>query len=155
MAEPVEDALQKESEAFSSTPELEQAEAILAELAGVFDPAPQSSAAHDQPSRDRRLDGLGNAEVKYQALLEQIPAVVFMAYVDRGTSEAYVSPEIEAALGYSREEWIEDPVRWYERIHPDDKARWSLEAAGMFLSGKPLRSSYRVIARNGRVVWFH
>jgi PAS domain S-box-containing protein len=78
-----------------------------------------------------------------------------MAYLDRGVSEAYVSPEIEAALGYSREEWLEDPVRWYEHIHPDDKQRWSLEAASMFLSGTPLRSSYRVIARDGRVVWFH
>ena len=39
---------------------------------------------------------------------------------------------------------------WYEHIHPDDKQRWSLEAADMFLSGKPLRSSYRVIARDGR-----
>ena len=63
--------------------------------------------------------------------------------------------EIEAALGYSREEWLEDPVRWYGSIHPDDKQRWSLEAAEMFLSGKPLRSAYRVIARDGRVVWFH
>ena len=78
-----------------------------------------------------------------------------MAYLDRGVSEAYVSPEIEAALGYSREEWLEDPVRWYEQIHPEDKQRWSLEAASMFLSGKPLRSSYRVMARDGRVVWFH
>ena len=78
-----------------------------------------------------------------------------MAYLDRGVSEAYVSPEIEAALGYSREEWLEDPVRWYDRIHPDDKQRWSIEAAEMFLSGKPLRSSYRVIARDGCVVWFH
>jgi hypothetical protein len=25
----------------------------------------------------------------------------------------------------------------------------------MFLTGKPLRSAYRVIARDGRVVWFH
>ena len=25
----------------------------------------------------------------------------------------------------------------------------------MFLSGKPLRSAYRVMARNGRVIWFH
>ena len=25
----------------------------------------------------------------------------------------------------------------------------------MFLSGKPLRSAYRVIARDGRVIWFH
>ncbi len=84
-----------------------------------------------------------------------MPAVVFMAYLDRGISEAYVSPQIEAVLGYSREEWLEDPVRWYQHIHPDDKQRWSLEAAEMFLSGKPLRSAYRVIARDGRVIWFH
>jgi PAS fold len=38
---------------------------------------------------------------------------------------------------------------------PHDKQRWSLEAAEMFLSGKPLRSAYRVIARDGRVIWFH
>ena len=30
-----------------------------------------------------------------------------------------------------------------------------MEAASMFLSGKPLRSSYRVMARDGRVIWFH
>ena len=78
-----------------------------------------------------------------------------MAYLDRGISEAYVSPQIEAVLGYSRDEWLEDPIRWYQRIHHDDKQRWSLEAAEMFLSGKPLRSAYRVIARDGRVIWFH
>ncbi|MGH9536373.1 MAG: PAS domain-containing sensor histidine kinase, partial [Terriglobales bacterium] len=40
-------------------------------------------------------------------------------------------------------------------IHPDDKQRWSTEAAEMFLTGSPLRSAYRVVARDGRVVWFH
>jgi PAS domain S-box-containing protein len=142
-------------EDLAALPDLGEAEALLLELAGVFgnqsgdppaDPAGPSFPAEAQQS---------NLEAKYRALLEQIPAVVFMAYIDRGVSEAYVSPEIEAALGYSREEWLEDQVRWYEHIHPDDKQRWSLEAAGMFLSGKPLRSSYRVIARDGRVVWFH
>jgi len=134
-------------------PDLEQAERLLAGLADVFsgssprDSSPPNHLDHDSPA--------SNLEAKYRALLEQIPAVVFMANVDRGTSEAYVSPEIEAALGYSREEWLEDPVRWYERIHPNDRQRWSLEAAEMFVSGKPLRSSYRVIARDGRVIWFH
>jgi len=136
-----------------------EAEAILLDLARVFadsgttpghvfDPIPKKNAkAADGPTP--------NLEAKYRALLEQIPAVVFMAYLDRGISEAYVSPQIEEALGYSREEWLEDPVRWYQHIHPDDKQRWSVEAAEMFLSGKPLRSSYRVIARDGRVIWFH
>ena len=67
---------------------------------------------------------------------------------------AYVSPQIEAALGYSQSEWLQDPIRWYQHIHPDDKARWSAEAAEMFLSGTALKSTYRVIARDGRVVWF-
>jgi PAS domain S-box-containing protein len=95
-----------------------------------------------------------NLEARYRALVEQIPAVVFMAYLDKGIGEAYVSPQIEATLGFSQSEWLEDPVRWYQQIHPDDKARWSVEAAAMFLSGKPLRSAYRVIARDGRVLWF-
>ncbi len=81
--------------------ELEQAEALLAELAGVFNGAPSRfSLSPDHSSPDSQAS---NLEAKYRALLEQLPAVVFMAYVDRGTSEAYVSPEIEAALGYSRE----------------------------------------------------
>src|SRR5271154_3434493 len=140
--------------------DIAEAEAVLLDLARVFaDPAlnPTPVLAHftrngPEPVAHAREP---NPEAKYRALLEQIPAVVFMAYLDRGISEAYVSPQIEAALGYSREEWLEDPVRWYQHIHPDDKQRWSLEAAEMFLSGKPLRSSYRVIARDGRVIWFH
>src|SRR5579863_8529228 len=148
------DAIAETGEA-ALPPELEEAEAFLMQLAGVFSRPNGGSvgATLRQP-----LAGdvqAAHLEAKYRALLEQIPAVVFMAYVDGGASEAYVSPEIEAALGYSREEWLEDPVRWYENIHPDDKKRWSLEAAEMFVSGKPLRSSYRVIARDGRVVWFH
>jgi PAS domain S-box-containing protein len=136
-------------------PELEEAEAVLKELASLFSgiSATQSDEPRQQtPDKDAPTS---SAEAKYRALLEQIPAVVFMAYLDRGISEAYVSPQIEASLGYSREEWLEDPIRWYEHIHPDDKQRWSLEAASMFLSGKPLRSSYRVIARDGKVIWFH
>jgi PAS domain-containing protein len=53
-----------------------------------------------------------NVEERYRALVEQIPAVVFMAYLDKGIGEAYVNPQIEAALGFSQSEWLEDPMRW-------------------------------------------
>ena len=148
------------ADAGKGLPNIAEAEAVLLDLARVFsDPATSRADVLDDSAevgKERAADGnTPNLEAKYRALLEQIPAVVFMAYLDRGISEAYVSPQIEAALGYSREEWLEDPVRWYQHIHPDDKQRWSLEAAEMFLSGKPLRSSYRVIARDGSVIWFH
>jgi PAS domain S-box-containing protein len=127
---------------------LPQAEEILADLASVFfrDSVPRGFDAGTHSP---------NVEERYRALVEQIPAVVFMAYLDRGIGEAYVSPQIEKTLGFSQSEWLEDPVRWYQQIHPDDKQRWSVEAANMFLSGQPLRSAYRVIARDRRVIWFH
>ena len=140
-------------------PDLALAEATLFDLASTFAESNRNLDSREPGENNVRKSSSGtrtpDPEAKYRALLEQIPAVVFMASLDRGISEAYVSPEIEAALGYSREEWLEDPVRWYERIHPEDKQRWSIEAAEMFLTGKPLRSAYRVIARDGHVVWFH
>jgi PAS domain S-box-containing protein len=138
-----------------------EAEEILQGLAGVFSQQNPSRARHvvyppEQPDQRWSDDAqLPNLEARYRALVEQIPAVVFMAYLDRGIGEAYVSPQIEAALGFSQEEWLEDPVRWYSHIHRDDKQRWSTEAAEMFLTGNPLRSAYRVVSRDGRVIWFH
>ncbi len=98
---------------------------------------------------------LADVDARYRTLVEQIPAVVFMAFLDKGIGEAYVSPQIEEMLGFSQEEWLNDPVRWYQQIHPEDKARWSVEAAGLFMTGQPLKSLYRVLARDGHIVWFH
>ena len=124
-----------------------EAEEILASLAGVF--------FQEGPAKDSAPNPQPTLEARYRVLLDQIPAVVFMAYLDQGIGEAYVSPQIEAALGFSQKEWLEDPVLWYRQVHPDDKERWSTEAAEMFFSGTALRSAYRVMARDGRVIWFH
>lgn len=144
--------------------QLSEAEKALQELAGVFLQQQSLNTSRKinfaletgvTPAAEAAVPQyLPNVEAKYRALVEQIPAVVFMAYLDEGIGEAYVSPEIETALGFSQTEWLEDPVRWYQRIHPDDKMRWSEEAAEMFISGKALRAAYRVIARDGRVLWF-
>src|ERR1700683_4117849 len=139
---------------------LSEAEKALQELANVFlqhqslNSSISLDAAESAESKLNSEAPLLNMEAKYRHLVEQFPAVVFMAYLDKGIGEAYVSPQIEAALGFSQSEWLEDPVRWYQQIHPDDKMRWSVEAAEMFLSGRPLRSSYRVIARDGKTLWF-
>jgi PAS domain S-box-containing protein len=132
-------------------PALAEAEATLLRLAEVFFQDGSNPSAKAYPSEVKGP----NIEERYRALVEQIPAIVFMAYLDRGIGEAYVSPQIEEKLGFTQREWLEDPVRWYQQIHPKDKDRWSLEAANVFLTGKPLRSAYRVISRDGRVLWFH
>jgi PAS domain S-box-containing protein len=137
-----------------SNVDLAGAEATLKALAEVFF---QNGILGLQPHADDDPSDSFNAfgkEQRYRTLVEQLPAVVFMASLERGVGDAYVSPQIEASLGFSQSEWLQDPIRWYEHIHPEDKARWSVEAAEMFLSGSPLKSAYRVISRDGRVVWF-
>ncbi|HET8674676.1 MAG TPA: PAS domain-containing protein, partial [Blastocatellia bacterium] len=149
------------SHAFGDDLTVMEAETVLSGLASVFSPVDSSiqeaaNAFIEKRNRSTiRAAELPNAIARYRTLVEQIPAVVFMAFLDKGIGEAYVSPQIEAMLGFSQEEWLNDPVCWYSQIHPDDKARWSLEAAQMFLTGEPLRSVYRVIARDRRVIWFH
>src|SRR5580704_2599718 len=80
---------------------LSQAEEILQGLAGVFSadytPAKAKRIVYPPEKPDRgwsedeeKNDGaqLPNLEARYRALVEQIPAVVFMAYLDRGIGEA-------------------------------------------------------------------
>lgn len=133
-----------------------EAENIIQGLASLF---LETSTSNSPPlNKEKTSDPhsrLPNIEARYRTLIEQIPAVVFMVFLDGRMSEAYVSPHIEAVLGFSQDEWLNDPVRWYQQIHPDDKERWNLEAKQLALSGKPLRAVYRVLARDGQVVWFH
>jgi len=38
-----------------------------------------------------------------------------------------VSSYIETLLGYTATEWSENPILWYQRLHPDDRERWNKE----------------------------
>lgn len=132
--------------------DLFEAENVLTQLASVFFSIDPINKRTSQAVIENELPSVTDT---YRILVEQIPAVVFIAFFDKGFGEAYVSPQIEQSLGFTQEEWLNDPVRWYQQIHPEDKERWSIEAAQMFLTGEPLRSVYRVMTRDGRVVWFH
>jgi PAS domain S-box-containing protein len=139
--------------------EVKEAEAIIEGLAALAQSNPAAAELvavflQDGPAGRSAHDQLPSLDARYRTFVEQVPAVIFMAFLDRGISEAFVSPHIESVLGFSQREWLDDPVRWYRQIHPEDKERWSLEAAQMLFSGDPLRSVYRVIARDGHVVWF-
>jgi PAS domain S-box-containing protein len=95
------------------------------------------------------------AEARYRVLLEQLPAVTFMAAFEGGLSEIYVSPQIEALLGYTVREWTEAPILWYDRLHWEDKERWNLDFSRTVAWTEPFKGDYRFLAKDGRVVWIH
>jgi PAS domain S-box-containing protein len=114
------------------------------------------STIRDISLQKTREAELRKAEARYRTLVEEIPAITFMAPLDDSTvGELYVSPQIEAILGFSQEEWLRDPVLWHRQLHPEDRDRWNIEFAPTVAEGKPFRSVYRFLSREGRVVWVH
>jgi PAS domain S-box-containing protein len=109
-----------------------------------------AATATDEPGERVR-----KAEARYRTLVEQIPAVTFMASFENGLSEIYVSPHIETLLGYSAEEWIDNPILWYQRLHPDDKSRWNKEFSRTVSWAEPFKADYRFLTKDNRVVWIH
>ncbi|HVS38491.1 MAG TPA: PAS domain S-box protein [Gemmataceae bacterium] len=109
----------------------------------------------DISERKKAEAALRRMEARYRTLVEGIPAVTFMAALDESANELYVSPQIEELLGYSQQEWMENPILWYTQLHPDDRNRWHTEFARTCLTGEPFRAVYRFVSRAGRVVWVH
>jgi diguanylate cyclase (GGDEF)-like protein/PAS domain S-box-containing protein len=94
-------------------------------------------------------------ESKYRRLVERLPAIVYIADVGEHGAWQYVSPQIHSILGFSPEEWLADPELWASRLHPDDRDRVLSEESEV-LAGRrgAAPSDYRMIARDGRVIWF-
>jgi len=72
-----------------------------------------------QAGRDAQFE----AEAKYRALVEHIPAVVYLDPVDENDSSIYVSPQIRDLVGIEPDEWLTDPYAWRTHVHPDDIER--------------------------------
>jgi diguanylate cyclase (GGDEF)-like protein/PAS domain S-box-containing protein len=105
--------------------------------------------------REQRLsDELVVAEAQYRSVVERVPGVVYVAEAGEFGRWHFVSSKIQELLGYSAEEWTADPMMWMSRMHPGDRDRMILaEAQDRDRAGEYGRWEYRLIARDGRVVW--
>lgn len=87
----------------------------------------------------------------YAALLTFMPATSYIE--DAEGNDLFVSPHVEELLGYPLEEWRSSPRLWVQLLHPDDRERVlrvnqrATDAAGAFAL------EYRMIAKDGSVVW--
>jgi PAS domain S-box-containing protein len=109
--------------------------------------------AIDVTERKESEDRLREAEKRYRTLVEQLPLATYIDALDATSSAIYMSPQIESMLGYTPEEWTRDNELFPKLLHPDDHDRVMAEVARTQQSGDPFRCEYRLIARDGRVVW--
>ena len=96
---------------------------------------------------------LRELELRYRTLVEQLPLATYIRPLDLGKPNLYVSPQVEAMLGYSVDEWETNPDLLAGIVHPEDRERVLGDAAHLRLTGEPLLEEYRYIHRDGRTVW--
>jgi len=96
-----------------------------------------------------------HAEMNYRRLVERLPAIVYTAYAGENGAWSYVSPQIKSLLGFTPEEWLADPTLWAKQLHHDDRERVLADERAV-VAGENTNSpgDYRMIARDGRVIWF-
>ena len=95
------------------------------------------------------------ARFDFQELVERLPLVVYVDKLDDKSSPLYVSPQIAQLMGYSQEEWLADPDLFSNSLHPDDRERVLADIAdrNADCGATTMYLDYRLIARDGRVVW--
>lgn len=98
-------------------------------------------------------DKLAQAEAKYRSLVETIPAIVYIATLDGTNRFLYVSSRIKT-LGFPSDEWLNDPDILLARTYAEDRRHMLDERARSRATGAPLRCEYRLLSRDGSVLWF-
>ncbi len=98
-------------------------------------------------------ESLVQAEAKYRFLVEQIPAVTYTIAPDAPTKLLYISPQI-GQLGFSPDEWLNDPEGMLKQVHPEDRKFVREEIVRGCESGEAVRFEYRLLTHAGEVRWF-
>jgi PAS domain S-box-containing protein len=96
---------------------------------------------------------LGMSALRLETLLSNLPAVVYEMDPDDDRRTRYVNRKIEDILGYTMEEWLDQPDMWMEVLHPDDRERELAAHDHASATGEAWGREYRVIAADGRIVW--
>ena len=120
--------------------------------AGDTEPFAAVVSFGDVTERHATARALKEAEARFRTLVENMPAVVHISGLDETASTIYMSPQVEGLLGYAPEEWLADPELWVKVLHPDDREDM-LRLNRKHARGTPMSMEYRMIARDGRVVW--
>jgi diguanylate cyclase (GGDEF)-like protein/PAS domain S-box-containing protein len=91
------------------------------------------------------------AELEARALVEQLPAILYVSEAGVDGSWHYVSPGVWDVLGFTPDEWMADPELWARQVHPDDQARVFGRETERYAPAAP--EEYRMRHRDGKTVW--
>ena len=101
----------------------------------------------------RQAEQLRQSEARFRQLVEGMPATVYTAGLEAFGATRYVSPQVEAMLGFPQAAWDSDPGLCSRLLHPGDRRRVARGFARSIADRLPFSAEYRMVAADGRIVW--
>jgi len=107
---------------------------------------------HEITDRVEMEEKFNQARKRYKSIIQSIDGVFWEAEAD--TFEfTFVSPQAEAILGYSPEEWLAEPDFWENRIHPEDRESAVAYCNRETVKGRNHEFEYRFKKADGSYTW--
>jgi PAS domain S-box-containing protein len=98
---------------------------------------------------------LRETEAKYRAIVEHVPAAIYVDRPDGSMRSVYVSPQVEHILGVSPQAYIGDPELWLELVDRDEREEIRRSYLDAVENGRSWLGEYLVHTPDGRDVWVH
>ncbi len=107
----------------------------------------------DQSEGERLRASAEASERRLRELIQSADAIVWEAdaALDQFT---FVSHRAEQMLGFPVEDWLTVPHFWERQLHPTDRERTIADYRAGIAAGRDFELQYRMIAADGRTVWF-
>lgn len=108
---------------------------------------------HELDERRRVEKALRETEELYRNMVERTSVVTYRDTADEESETIYISPQISDILGYTQDEWREDPKLWLKITHPEDVPRAIAGNKDCLANGRTV-CEYRIAAKSGDWRWF-
>jgi PAS domain S-box-containing protein len=95
-----------------------------------------------------------DARRRLESLVNSAPSILW-EYDLANQVYIFISQQCEKILGYPRQVWLEGRDFWEAILHPADRKSVLEYSEKHIRQGKDFEHEYRMLAADGRVVWFH
>lgn len=89
----------------------------------------------------------------YQNLVEKMPAISYVISIENPLIYSFISPQIRELTGWEQKDWIGAEELRLKCIHPEDIEEVVSSLKKSIENREPFHLEYRIIHRNGDVVW--
>lgn len=106
-------------------------------------------------ARARAQEALRRSEMLYRTLVEQIPAIIYMAKPADPPELTYLSPQVKSLLGFEVGRLLDKPAGWIQLIPAEEIEELLAKMLTALKNNSEFSLEHRILTHEGQERWFH